>query len=105
MRSRLLLALIATWLAASMAAAQVASSQKPNPGVSDAYLASLGTAAPTFLVRRLEDPAEEEHYLGIVQTLKWQSRDVQRDDSRIFTGLTEFISRNISRGEIPTKTE
>lgn len=105
MEPQMLWTLFTIFFIASPSLGQTPTMGKADAGVSDTYLASLGTAAPSYLIARLRDPVNEKYYRGIVSRLKWGTMDEQRENQDIFKGLTDFIAINSSRaGEIPVAT-
>ena len=105
MKSLLILAGCISAAASPVALANQGISGKHETAVPDSYLARLGTAAPTFLIERLQDPLNEKNYRGVVERLEWESKGMPREDQRIFTGLSRFIGRNMERDEVLPDTE
>ncbi len=71
----------------------------PDSGFSDEHVRALGKDAEKFLVSKLSDPKEKNHYEGIVRQLT-RIMPLDRDDAYITQALIEFVETQVGRKDI-----
>ena len=72
----------------------------PDSGYSDQHVRAHGKDAEKFLVSKLSDPKEQNHYEGIIRQLT-RIMSVERDDANVTQGLIQFVDKQVGREEIP----
>lgn len=75
----------------------------PESGATDEYVRSLGDRAEDFLVKKLSDPKEERHHIGLIRQLERFAR-LDKDDPKTTQALINFVEKQTRRDEIPIST-
>lgn len=77
--------------------------EPPDPGVTDEFLISLGTAVDSFLISRLESPEHERFRLGVISRLT-VAGDLSKPHPQVAAALTRLIESSADcQGNIPSE--